>query len=333
MLLIDALYINNSGGLSLLQYLVDEIEKRKNDTFYLIDYRCASFFYDIPDNRKCIMKASLFNRYRWYRKHCIGYDKVLCFGNIPPQVKIKAQVYTYFHNVNLLNIPNTEPLKVKIASRLKRFLFYSLKRNTDYWIVQTSNTQNELITHLCEVPDRVKVLPFYNIVGSYKEGFSNRNGYIYASNYTPQKNFEFVVDGWGKLAEQGLTPILHLTLNNMPQELLRKIDNANRKGAQIINHGHLSSDELFLLYRKTKAIVYAATNESLGLCLIEAMENGCDVIAPDLPYVYCICKPSCVFTLFSIDSFIYALQKYENESNVTTNLATNRLEEMLRLLM
>lgn len=333
MLLIDALYINNSGGLSLLRYLVDEIEKCKNNTFYLIDCRCASFFHDIPNSRKCIMRATLFNRYRWYRKHCVGYDKVLCFGNIPPLIKVNAQVYTYFHNINLLNIPDTETLKVKVVSRLKRFIFYSLKQNTDYWIVQTSNTQYELINHLREVPDRVKVLPFYNIVSSYQRGNGNRNGYIYASNYTPQKNFEFIVDGWGKLAEQGFTPTLHLTLSYMPQDLLHKIDCANRKGAQIINHGHLSSDELFVLYRKTKAIVYAATNESLGLCLIEAMESGCDVIAPDFPYVYCICKPSCVFTLFSIDSFINALQKYENEPHATTNLVTNRLDELLRLLV
>lgn len=333
MLLIDSLYINNSGGLSLLHYLIDEIEKRNNDTFYLIDCRCASLFHNIPNNRKCIMKASLFNRFIWYRKYCIDYDKVLCFGNIPPQIKIKAQAYTYFHNINLLNIPSTEPLKVKIASRLKRFIFYSLKRNTDYWIVQTANTQNELINHLHETPERVKILPFYNTGSLHQNAEGNRDGYIYASNYTPQKNFEFVVDGWGKLAEQGLNPTLHLTLSNMPQELLHKIDNANRKGAQIINHGHLSPDELFLLYRKTKAIVYAATNESLGLCLIEAMESGCDVIAPDLPYVYCICNPSCVFIPFSIDSFTCALHKYEKEPIATTNLAMNRLDELLHLLM
>lgn len=333
MLLIDALYINNSGGLSLLHYLVNEIEKRINDTFYLIDDRCATFFNEIPNNRKCIMKASLFNRYRWYRKYCMGYDKVLCFGNIPPQIKIKAQVYTYFHNINLLNIPSTEPLKVKIASRLKRFIFYSLKQNTDYWIVQTSNTQYELINHLCEVPNRVKVLPFYNIADTQQKGNGKRDGYIYASNYTPRKNFEFIVDCWERLAELGLTPTLHLTLSNAPQKLLHKIDCAKKKGAQIINHGHLSSDELFVLYRKTKAIVYAATNESLGLCLIEAMESGCDVIAPDLPYVYCVCKPSCVFTPFSMGSFIQAFKKYEKEPNVTKNLSTNRLDELLCLLM
>ena len=333
MLLIDSLYINNSGGLSLLHYLIDEIEKRKNDTFYLIDSRCASIFHDIPNNRKCIMKASLFNRYRWYRKHCIDYDKVLCFGNIPPQIKVKAKVYTYFHNINLLNIPNTEPVKVKIVSRFKRFIFYCLKQNTNYWIVQTTNTQSELINHLHEVSDRVKVLPFYNIVDSYQEGNNNRDGYIYASNYTPQKNFEFIIDSWDKLAELGVTPTLHLTLNKMPQKLLHKIDNANKKGAQIINHGHLNPDELFVLYRKTKAIVYAATNESLGLCLIEAMMSGCDVIAPDLPYVYCVCKPSYTFTLFSVDSFINALQKYENKPNMTINLAMNKLDELLHLLI
>lgn len=99
------------------------------------------------------------------------------------------------------------------------------------------------------------------------------------------------------MAEHGYTPTLHLTLNYIPPQLLQLINCANKKGAKIINHGHLDTNELFSLYRKTKALVYAATNESLGLCIIEAIENGCDVIAPDLSYVYCICNPSSVFTL------------------------------------
>lgn len=333
MLLIDSLYINNSGGLTLLKYLVKEIQKFNTDIFYLIDHRCSSHFLDIPDNKKCIMKASLLSRYNWYRKYGRNYKKIFCFGNIPPPIKLKCTVYTYFHNINLLNIPLTEPIKIKIISATKRFIFCRFKKNTDYWIVQTSNTKNELIKHLWENPQKVKILPFYNIEGADKCGKLDRDGFIYASNYTRQKNFEFVIKCWDMMAEHGYTPTLHLTLNYIPPQLLQLINCANKKGAKIINHGHLDTNELFSLYRKTKALVYAATNESLGLCIIEAIENGCDVIAPDLPYVYCICNPSSVFTLFSIKSFVKALQKYESEPSTTENLSTNKINELLNLLI
>lgn len=333
MLLIDSLYINNSGGLSLLRLLVDEIEKYTTNVFYLIDSRCASYFNDIPGDRKCILKASMIARYKWYTSTCMKYDKILCFGNIPPPIKLECQVYTYFHNINLLNIPSSEPINVKLASFLKKIIFNFLKRNTNYWIVQTSNTQNELVINLKESYDRIKILPFYKVNGFSKVNINDRDGYIYASNYTRQKNFEFIVDCWGEMAEKGLFPTLHLTLSNMPKKLFNRIESAKRKGAKIVNHGHLTHDELFILYRKTKAIVYAATNESLGLCLIEAMDNGCNVIAPDLPYVHCICKPSCVFTIFSIDSFISALIKYEDHSSVTINYSQNRLNDLLQLLL
>jgi glycosyltransferase involved in cell wall biosynthesis len=114
--------------------------------------------------------------------------------------------------------------------------------------------------------------------------------------------------------------------------LIAAIKAANAKGTNIINHGFLSHKELFDLYGTTKAIVYAATNESLGLCLIEAMENGCDVIAPDLPYVHSICKPSETFVLNSLKSFTQAIQRYEKESKRSILLVENKLEELISLI-
>jgi hypothetical protein len=39
MILIDALYINNSGGKVLLDYLIEELEKTDKEVFYLLDER------------------------------------------------------------------------------------------------------------------------------------------------------------------------------------------------------------------------------------------------------------------------------------------------------
>lgn len=331
MLLLDSLHINNSGGYVLLRYLISQLERQSIDVFYLIDSRCAFKFIGIPNERKCIMAASIYARYKWYKANNMRFSKILCFGNIPPPIKTEAIVYTYFHNINLLNIPKTEQFKTKILSRLKRFVFKKLKVNTNYWIVQTSNTKSELVSHLSENDRKVLILPFYDIKGVSANSLQ-RSGFVYASNYVKQKNFELVVEAWLQMALKGFTPTLHLTLGNAPVVLLDAIKLANAQGANIINHGFLSHNELFDLYRKTKALVYAATNESLGLCLIEALENGCDVIAPDLPYVHSICDPSETFDLKSLESLIQAIRRYQKESKKSMLLVENKIKELISLI-
>lgn len=44
MLLLDSLYINNSGGKILLDYLVEILETHKIPTYYLFDERCKGDF-------------------------------------------------------------------------------------------------------------------------------------------------------------------------------------------------------------------------------------------------------------------------------------------------
>ena len=63
MLLLDSLYINNSGGKILLDYLVEILETHKIPTYYLFDERCKGDFPMVPNRRKVFMKATLINRH------------------------------------------------------------------------------------------------------------------------------------------------------------------------------------------------------------------------------------------------------------------------------
>ena len=45
MLLIDAVYINNSGGLELLFTLISKLESLDIDVHYLLDSRCEKTLY------------------------------------------------------------------------------------------------------------------------------------------------------------------------------------------------------------------------------------------------------------------------------------------------
>lgn len=331
MLLVDSLYINNSGGLVLLKYLVKKLQENKLNFLILIDERCSGEFNSIINKR--IVKASLWNRYLFYAIHGKDFTKVFCFGNIPPPIKLKVPIYTYYHNINLLIIPHNLNLYNSLLSNLKRLLFLIYKKNTNYWIVQTSNTKKALIEALNEFDSRVLILPFYDIPTIDNCIDNCKTDYLYVSNYTQQKNHILLIESWIKLAELGVFPILHLTLKNYPLTLQKKIELAQSKGAKINNHGTINKTQLFNLYRKCKATVYTSVNESFGLGLIEALSLGCDVIGPNLPYIHSVCCPSETFNIESVDSLVNSILKYENGNSIKSKLIVhNEINSLIQLI-
>jgi len=333
--LVDSLYINDSGGLVLLKYLVAQMEERTHDVHYIFDERCAAEFAHIPEKRRTVMKASLALRRAFYAAHADEYDRILCFGNLPPAKRHKARTFTYFHNINLLAIPKALPLKTRLMSRAKRCYFRLKRNNTDLWLVQTDNTRHELVKHLGERPERVRVIPFFDVEGASPGSTDGRQGYIYVSNYTPGKNFEYLISAWTELARRGTYPELHLTLSAIPQRLKDMIDEAvNTHHARIINHGTLSKAAIMRLYPKMKATVYTAFNESFGLCLIEAMACGCDVIGPSLPYISAVCRPSATFALDAPATCADSVAAYEaGQCPHTTPTMTNEIKVLLDTIL
>ena len=113
MILLDAVYINNGGGLVLLKYLVDYLESEFQDVFYLFDKRTEVYFKYIPVSRKEYISNSLIERHFFYQMNKIKFDQVLCFGNLPPTIRLDSKVLVYFHQLLFLNLPTDFSLKNK----------------------------------------------------------------------------------------------------------------------------------------------------------------------------------------------------------------------------
>ena len=58
----------------------------------------------VPKERKSVLHASISNRLQFYKHHRDSYESVLCL-KYSPNISIDAKVYTYFHNINYLEIP------------------------------------------------------------------------------------------------------------------------------------------------------------------------------------------------------------------------------------
>lgn len=332
MILIDSLYINDSGGFRLLQYLVRELRKRSVDFYLLADSRCAGAFDDLPFVE--YMRASMSNRARWYQRDMSAFSSVLCFGNIPAPRKLKIPVYTYFHNIHLLTLSEAHSLPFWIKSWLKREVYRYYKYNTDYWLVQTSNTATELQRHLRERSDRVKLMPFYELPEGLSQLKKETHGkdYVYISTYVPGKSHEELLAAWRILHKRGMDIKLHLTVP-LDCPFAETLNEAKRDGVLVENYGLIPFEQVIELYHQSKAIIYPSHNESLGLGIVEAATAGCDVLGSDLPFLHAICKPSGVFDPFSPESIANTVIEYESKSAGGTELLIeNQIDELVTLI-
>ncbi len=312
MILIDSLYINNSGGLRLLIYLIDELQKANVSFYLLADTRCLGKFDQCKHVR--YMNASLRERKKFYKIKRHSFSSVLCFGNIPAPIKLNVPVYTYFHNINLLTLSEANNIKEKMMMWLKRQVFRFYKKNTDYWLVQTSNTANELVKNLGESDDRVKLMPFYELPNTLDRLAEMPHGgdYVYISDYYKgAKGHETLLEAWKLLHNKGIDLTLHLTIHERNAEFIAVIEKTQNEGIKVVNHGFVKFEEVIELYKKSKALIYPSHNESLGLGVVEAITAGCDVVAADLPYIHSICKASQLFNPYSAKSIADAVERYE----------------------
>lgn len=177
MLLVDSLYINNSGGFRLLDYLVRTLMRQNIPFLLLADERCRGrldYCHEVQ-----YMESSMRNRKSFYSEHGGDFSVVFCFANIPAPIRLKVPVYTYFHNINLLTLKEARSYKELLVMWLKRQVFRMFKKNTNYWIVQTTNTAHELKCHLHEIDNRIKILPFYEITDQLRNINDVEHGQIY----------------------------------------------------------------------------------------------------------------------------------------------------------
>lgn len=334
MILLDATYINRSGGLELLSYLVECLFNRKrDDVFYLFDLRCVDVFSQIDTCNICFIQGTESERRKFYISNRLKFDKILCFGNVPPPVHMYATVYTYSHNIYLFSIPKSYSFSSKIKTLLKRYYINSKKKHTDCWIVQTSNVEHKLHLQLGQ-EQQVLVLPFYKIDKSVRRSDDKREGYVYIANYLKEKNHGLLLQAWIILAVKGFYPRLQITIEDYPEEIEILLIKAKRAGANIINHGKLPKSDVYKLYNKSCAAIYTSCNESFGLGIVEALEYGCDVLGPNVDYINSICKPSITFDLDNIDSIVHSVIVYERGECLKSRLLIrDNINELINLLV
>ena len=144
-ILIDLVYINSPGGITLSKLLMDYILENKieSNVELLFDKRNFDLFNNHNLTKTTILKSEIA-RYFFYKKNIERFKSVLCFANVPPPFNVKANTYIYFHNEILLN---SKSLRFSVIKKLffKLKWIYIKSRNFNYyWIVQTDHIKSLL---------------------------------------------------------------------------------------------------------------------------------------------------------------------------------------------
>lgn len=335
MILIDALYINKGGGAVLLRYLIEKIlaHPQKADFFFLLDPR---FEKPIGLNTNfVVIPNKLKDRIKFYKAHKNDYKKVLCFANTPPPIKLKATVYTYSHNQKLLEAPRQKFKRSFWRLYLKYLFIRMYNNNTDYYIVQTPHMVHELLNVKLKDAAHCLTIPFYDVekYAGVHPPFQQRpaDEFAFVSTPSPQKNYPTLLDAWEYLHSLGHTPALHITIDDTAPHLLARIAQMNSIGLKIHNYSYIDPRELYFKYRY---LVCPSIMESFGLPLIEATDSGMKVLAPDLPYVYDVIKPSITFNPWDKTSIANAvLTALGKELPFPEVVTKNEVDKLVGLLL
>lgn len=333
MILIDSLYINNSGGRILLNYLVDTLESENIETLYVFDERCRGGFDFIPESRRIYMSPSFAIRTLFYFKNRKRFTKVLCFGNIPPNLRLKSLVYTYFHQPMFLAVPKDFGFTKKIIFNIKKLILSLLKANSDFWLVQSELMKNNFLLRFNEGPEKVLVVPFYPPLSCNEKSMDRSCSYLYVSGGSPHKNHHRLIEAFSMFYSEKKIGELILTIDHNFTEIIDLINKKKKEGINIRNLGFVNRNDLVSEYQKAAYVIYPSLAESFGLGLIEGVENGCQIIGADLPYTYEVCEPSITFDPLNVNDIVLALEQSINQIvKPTKQVIANEIDKIITIL-
>lgn len=335
MILIDALYVNCGGSKVLLDYLIVKLEETNKQITYLLDERIRGKTQLIKDdNRVVFMRASLLERHYFYRRQGEKFSTVLCFGNLPPTIKLQAKVYTYFHHPLLLEFKKDMTFFKNAVYLLKMLVFNFLKKNSHHWIVQTGNIKHKLHAKYRISKEHILLLPFYEpfTIPEVKPKRIKAQ-YVYVSLGIPYKNHKLLINAFCKFYDQYQYGKLVLTISDEFSDLIEFIEKKQEQHYPIINVGFVDRKQVKELFLTSEYHIFPSLTESLGLGIIESIDCDCKVIGADLSYMHAVCEASITFNPTDINSVIKAFTKsLENDVKLSRKKIENKINDIVERL-
>lgn len=305
-ILLDAIYIHNSGGKEVLSLIIENIQKDK--VVFLLDSRLEISENELKKLNYFIIKASEKNRKSFYKQRMSEFNTIVCLGNVPPPIKIMQRTIIYFHNALFLDTKYSGLTIIeKIILKIKKGYIQYLNQNNYEWIVQTELMKKKIIRSMGVNMSRINVFPIFRY---NKTPISRRYldlNFLYVSSHHKHKNLVRLIKAFVnacKIKNRSLS--LNLTIEDQHYDQLKKYI-PHDSLFNLINNGYVSKKTLSKLYTENTYFIYPSLKESFGIPLLEAESYGATLLCADLPYVHEIVSPSGLFNPLSVKSIVNCL--------------------------
>lgn len=312
-LILYAPNIHIGGGFSLLQALLSAPNFAAQ--WVQVDQRSKQQIQLPAEIIRHYVNRSVFSRlcaeWRLWR-YTKANDVVLCLHGLPTLFPLRGRVVVVLQNRILVNRSAITgyPLRTKIRLLFERWMLRTFADHVDKFIVQTpSMARDTKMTLGNEI--NVVVLPFAATAKVEINIQQHRQfDFIYVADGESHKNHATLLEAWQMLADRGMKPSLALTV---PTEsvLADKIKEFQKMHElNISNLGRLNTSEIHRLYQSCSALIFPSLTESLGLPLIEAVQYGLPILAPELDYVRDVVNPVQTFDPHSPVSIARAVRRF-----------------------
>lgn len=197
------------------------------------------------------------------------------------------------HDMGCFDHP--EYVQSKNLVYLKRLLPRSVKRAARV-ITISQFTKDRIVSILQKSPNDIFITPIPPPPNVHKEvslspdllskGIKAGKYALYVGTVEPRKNLIALVESFNLLPgslKKSYALVIAGGKGWKDENILSAINEAVRKGANIILTGYVSEDEKAALYQKAALFVLPSHYEGFGMPLLEAMSYGLPVAASDIP--------------------------------------------------
>lgn len=154
---------------------------------------------------------------------------------------------------------------------------------------------------------------------------------LYVGNAHPHKNLERLLAAFKKVksASQNLKLVLVGKEDYFYNRLKNKVKEMGLSDA-VVFYGEASDMELVGLYKNAVALILPSLMEGFGLPALEAMDQGCLVLASDIPAFHEICRDAAIyFDPHDINDIAAKIEKviHSNDAYYPSKLIAKGLEQ------
>ncbi len=334
-IIINATDVHSGGGKVMLSDLLSAAIEKDNAEFHV--------FTDPRYNRQNY-SASNINFHKVSKLKRIFVDRtireivdtdsvVINISDMPPFKRQNCTVIQFLMNRYFIDNYSMKGLPFIVKARLsfEKWAFRIYLKNADYYFVQNF-VMRDLLLKLGFKDKSIKVIPYKNMDPvQIMDEETVLDSFLYVASGEPHKNHRNLIEAWKILAEDGIKPILFLTIDRETDLYYKVLEFNKIYGLKIRIKAKLPRNELLSYYQKVKALIYPSYFECFGIPLIEAHNFNLPIIAAELDYVRDMVHPVETFDPKSPRSIARAVKRFlgNQEPSLQVISANQFIDELI----